>query len=59
MKVEILETEPEFNLVKGEVYKAIPYWLDPIDKFTLVRRIPDGFNPNCNVYKQQVKVLKD
>jgi hypothetical protein len=42
----------------GEVYEASPYPY-PYDetKVTLLRRVPDGFDPECNMYRYEVEVL--
>lgn len=55
MKVKILKTDTQLGVVKGEVYIAIPYWLDP-SKVTLIERIPDGYDPCCNQYLSEVEV---
>lgn len=58
MIVEILEDDKRTGVSKGERYKAIRYWLDPQDKVTLLERVPDGWNPNCNEYRHNVKILE-
>lgn len=58
MKVRILETNERLGIKKGEIYKAVRYWLDPTEKVTLLKRIPDGYNPECNQYIEEIETLK-
>ena len=53
--VELLKDEPRFKIKKGDRFKAICYWLDPQDKVTLLSRIGDGYDPECNEYWHNVK----
>lgn len=55
--VRIRETDQRFGVVKGELYEAIPYSLDPHCKITLLRRIPDGYEPKCNMYRHSVQLV--
>ena len=57
MKVEILKTDKRLGIKKGEVYNAIRYWLDPKEKVTLLSRVLDGYNPHCNQYFEEIKIL--
>lgn len=56
--VEILETDHQLGLTAGEEYAAIRYWVDPASKVTLLRRIPDGHNPECTQYHGTVKFVR-
>jgi hypothetical protein len=55
--VELLKDEPRFKIKKGELFEAKTYALDPMVKVTLIRRISDGFIPDCNEYRHNVKIL--
>ena len=57
MVVQLLKDDPRFKLKKGEIFEAQVYWLDP-EKITLLKRLPDGFDPECNQYRGSVKILK-
>lgn len=57
MKVKILKTNDKLGIKENEIYEAEPYWLDPLDKITLLKRIPDGYNPSCNQYRYNVEIL--
>ena len=57
MKVKILETNTWLGVKRGEVYEAERYWLDPLEKVTLLSRVPDGYDPMCNLYFHEVKIL--
>ena len=51
----LLEDDGRMRLSKGDVLLCVPYWLDPAEKLTVVRRESDGFDPQCNVYRSQVE----
>ena len=53
MKVEILKTDKRFDIKKGDVFLAIPYFLDP-EKVTLLN---DNGVAICNQYLTEVKFL--
>lgn len=53
--LRLKEDDPRFGLKKGDVLECVPYWLDPSDKWTVLRRVSDGFDPSCNVYRHQVE----
>lgn len=55
--VELLKDEPRFKIKKGDQFEAIGYHLDPMEKVTLLRRLSDGFIPECNEYRHNVKVI--
>ena len=56
MIVQLLEDDSRFKIKKGEIFKAQVYQLDP-EKITLLKRLPDGFDPECNQYRESVKIL--
>lgn len=67
--VEILEDDPTFNIRKGYLFLARPYWLDPREKMTLLHRVNKSlylngfvktFNrvPECNQYLSSIKILQ-
>ena len=51
--VRIIADDGRLGVLAGERYEAHLYPLDP-GKFTLVRRIPDGYDPKCNQYAADV-----
>ena len=56
MMVKNLEDNERLGIKAGERDEAKPYWLDPYDKVTLIRRIPDGYEPECNQYRSMVEI---
>lgn len=48
-----------FGMAKGDVLECKPYWLDPSAKLEVVRRVSDGFDPQCTVYRYQVEPVRD
>lgn len=52
--VKLKEDYQRFNLKAGDVLEVEPYWPDPSDKFTVICRVSDGYDPGCNVYRSQV-----
>lgn len=50
----LIEDDPRMGLSAGDVLRCEPYWLDH-DKLTVIERVADGFNPECNVYRSQVE----
>ncbi len=53
MRVKILKTDNRIGVKKGEIYQATGYKFDP-EKMTLLSRIPDGYDPECNEYKHNL-----
>lgn len=51
------EDDPRFGMSAGDLLLCTPYFLDPGAKGTVITRITDGFNPDCNVYWGQVEKL--
>lgn len=63
MIVEILKTDKHVGVKRGQIYEAKRYWLDPMEKVTLIRRLnkrtrkPIGKPPECNQYFYNIKVI--
>jgi hypothetical protein len=57
MIVRIKEDDFRFKLKKGDVLEVHVYAYDP-GKYTVVRRLSDDYDPECNVYSYQVERLK-
>lgn len=57
--VRIKETDERLGVKKDEVYVAEAYHMDPSEKCTLLRRLPDMHEPMCNQYWSAVIVLGD
>lgn len=58
MKVKILKTDTRCGIKEGEIYEAEWYW-GGREKVTLVSRVPDGFDPECNEYAHNIEVVKE
>ena len=56
-QVRLKEDDRAFGLRAGDILEVHPYVLDPDTKFTVVQRLSDGFDPECNVYRTQVERL--
>lgn len=56
--VRILKTDERLGVREGEEYAAVVYWLDPGAKVTLLRRIPDGYDPSCNQYWHDAEFVR-
>ncbi|WP_294833316.1 hypothetical protein [uncultured Gilliamella sp.] len=54
--VEIKKDDETLGIKKGEQYLAVRYPYDD-EKITLVSRVPDGFDPECNQYWADVKII--
>lgn len=52
----MLEHDPRFGLAMGDVLVCTDYILDP-DKLTVCLRLADDFEPQCNVYRSQVRLV--
>jgi|LSQX01.1.fsa_nt_gb hypothetical protein len=55
--VVIKKDQPELGIRRGEQYLAVRYAFDN-EKVTLLRRIPDGYDPSCNQYYSDVQWLR-
>ena len=56
--VRFIEDDPEFSINAGDEFEAWVYYLDPGEKVTLIRRLGDGFDPECNAYARQIEFVK-
>lgn len=56
MIVMIKQTQERLGVTEGELYEAQPYAYDG-SKITLLGRVPDGYDPQCNQYRSEVKIL--
>lgn len=52
----VLILEDDGELKTGDIYEAEAYWLDPSSKYSLIQRVPDGYDPSRNVYRESVAV---
>lgn len=55
---ELLADDERFDLRAGDVLECVPYTYDPHDKLTVLRRVSDGMQPSCNVYRSQVRRVR-
>lgn len=53
----VKEDDERLGVQAGEQYLAIRYLYDP-EKVTLLSRIPDGYDPECNQYLSDVRWLR-
>ena len=56
--VRVKKDDPRMKLKAGDILLVKPYWCDPSSKYTVIRRLSDGFDPSCNVYKYEVDFVK-
>lgn len=54
MMVRMREDDKRFKLKKNDLLEVTRYWLDP-QKLTVIQRVSDGYDPQCNVYTSQVR----
>lgn len=63
MLVEILKTDTNTGVKKGQIYQAERYFLDPTNKVVLVKRLtkknrkPISKKINCTEYLSNVKII--
>lgn len=57
MIVRLKKDDKSFKLKAGDILEVEPYFLDD-GKYTVIKRLSDGFNPQCNVYKYEVEKIK-
>lgn len=57
MLVKLKKDEPRFKIFAGDIFEAEPYWLDPQTKVSLLKRISDGYDPECNEYMSNVELI--
>jgi len=55
MVFELYEDDERFNLSKGDRLLCINYPYDA--KVTVLRRLSDGLDPECNQYMRDVKFI--
>jgi hypothetical protein len=55
--VRIKADDEHIGVRAGEEYVAAPYWLDN-GKVTLLRRLSDGHDPECNEYVEKVEYVR-
>jgi len=53
--VEVKKSDKSLGIKKGEVYFGATYPYD--SKCTLLARLPDGRDPQCNQYWSDVRIL--
>jgi beta-N-acetylglucosaminidase len=56
-EVRVRFDDDRLGVKAGEEYIAETYWLDP-RKVTLLTRIPDGYDPQCNQYRSDVEWMR-
>lgn len=54
--VRLLEDDPQFDLAAGDELLVMSYPYDA--KVTVIRRISDGFDPQCNQYLRSVEYVR-
>lgn len=54
--VRMKRDDPRFGLDAGDLLLVTRYWLDP-NKVTVIRRVSDGFDPECNQYSRDVEFV--
>lgn len=47
-KIKMLKTDELLGFKEGEIYEVKPYPYD--EKMILMRRVPDGYDPECTTY---------
>jgi len=57
MIVRIKETNKSLGVKKGELYTAVPYWLDPTSKCSLEKNLKTGKPGTCNQYWSDVEIV--
>jgi len=58
MRVRIIDTDSRLGIKKNEIYQACSYPYDP-NKVILLSREPDGYDPSCTQYRNEIEVLDD
>lgn len=54
----LIEDDPRMGLTVGDVLVCIDCDYDP-DKVTVIRRLSDGYDPECTVYLSDVDPMND
>jgi len=55
--VRLKKDDRRFKLKAGDLLEVVPYSLDP-GKYTVIRRLSDDYDPECNVYSYEVETVK-
>jgi hypothetical protein len=55
IRVEMLEDNPEFGLSAGDVLEVEAFAPDPREKVAVLRRVSDGYDPGCTLYRSEVR----
>lgn len=59
----ISDPSPRAGINVGDIFEAIPYWLDQSEKFTLIRKVEGSEKPyeekSMNHYRHNAKILRD
>lgn len=53
--VRLNADDERFGLSEGDVLRVKPFWQDPSEKWEVIERASDGFDPCCTVYRDQVE----
>ena len=54
MRIKILKTNDRLGVVAGEIYTAKRYHMDPTEKYDLLGRESDDYDPECTQYISEV-----
>lgn len=54
--VELLKPQPGTNLEIGDLLLVQSYQYDT-DKVSIIKRLSDGYDPECNLYTHEVKFI--
>jgi hypothetical protein len=57
LRYRLLEDDTRFGLAAGDVLVCAPYRYDG-EKLTVLYRESDGFDPQCNVYRPDVRRIR-
>lgn len=57
MRVILKKDDPRFNMKKGDILEVEEADYDD-EKYVVIKRISDGYDPECAVYKYMVDKLK-
>jgi len=59
MLARVKKDDPRFGLMAGDILEITYCDWDPGEKWTVIRRVSDGFDPQCNIYKSEVEILEE
>ncbi len=54
-RYQLIEDDERMDLSAGDIVIASPYRYEPDCKLTVHHRESDGFDPECNLYRCQVR----